>query len=197
MSGLENITKTIIDEANAQSKSILEAAQKQADEIIMNAKAQADEKQKAMLTDAETKAKQIRSAADSSIELSEKNELLKAKMQLINDTFDKTVELLVNMPSEDYFVAVKQLISANALNEQGLIVFNSNDLKRIPSGFMSMVESVLKSPAKLEISKEANDIIVGGCILKYGDIEINLGFDRIIEDKKEQLIDKVNAVLFP
>lgn len=195
MNGLENITKAIIDQAQNQADEIIANAKNQADRLGEKYKAEAEAQNDEIVALAEKKAKSIANAADSYCELDEKNQLLKAKMALINDMFDKAIERLCSLSTEDYFVALNKLICANALNENGELVLNSNDLKRMPSGFMSMVQSSIGGKS-LELCGEPNDSIIGGCILKYGDISMNLSFDKIINSEREMLTDKINKVLF-
>lgn len=196
MNGLDNITKAILDDANAQADKILDEARKNADEILKNAKAQAAELEKQINDDTEKRVKAIEMNAESAAAQNKRNELLKAKTKLIDSIFDKAIKALLELSDDDYFNALKSLIAQNAINGDGELILNSKDRARCPSGFMNMVGASVTGPKSLSLSSETNDKIIGGCILKYGDVEINLGFDRIIAAKREQLVDKVNSVLF-
>jgi V/A-type H+-transporting ATPase subunit E len=52
-----------------------------------------------------------------------------------------------------------------------------------------------KKNASLIIS-ENTVTIDGGFILKYGDVEENCSFDALFSSAKEELSDRVNAILF-
>lgn len=196
MNGLENITKAIIDEAQQKADGILEQAKKEAEQLIDDAKVQAQAQSKQILDGAEKKAASINESAQSYCELDKKNAILKAKNRLINTIFDDTVRLLCTLPDDEYFNCLLKMIGANALSGSGEIVLNAKDSARVPSGFKSMLDSKLQGKGSLVISDETDDSIKGGCILKYGNIEIDLRFDKVIAAQKEQLTDKINAVLF-
>lgn len=195
MNGLENITKAIADEAAAQAADILKQADEQCEKILKDAKLAAQAQVDEIDASTERKVNSIIESAQSFCALDKKNAQLKAKMQLINEVFGGAVKYLCTLPDDDYFSCLNRLIAANALPQNGLLILNSKDLGRLPSGFMSMVSSNITG-GELELCKQPNNNIIGGCILKYGDIEINLSFERIILSQREQLIDKVNHALF-
>ncbi|MEE1018054.1 MAG: V-type ATP synthase subunit E [Acutalibacteraceae bacterium] len=195
MNGLENITKAIADEAAAQAADILKQADEQCAKILDEAKLAAQAQVDEIDASTERKVISIMESAQSFCALDKKNAQLKAKMQLINEVFGGAVKYLCTLPDDDYFSCLNRLIAANALPQNGLLILNSKDLGRLPSGFMSMVSSNITG-GELELCKQPNNNIIGGCILKYGDIEINLSFERIILSQREQLIDKVNHALF-
>lgn len=195
MNGLENITKAIADEAAAQAADILKQADEQCAKILDEAKLAAQAQVDEIDASTERKVISIMESAQSFCALDKKNAQLKAKMQLINEVFGGAVKYLCTLPDDDYFGSLNRLIAANALPQNGLLILNSKDLGRLPSGFMSMVSSNI-TDGELELCKQPNNNIIGGCILKYGDIEINLSFERIILSQREQLIDKVNHALF-
>ena len=195
MNGLENITKAIADEAAAQAADILKQADEQCAKILDESKLAAQAQVDEIDASTERKVNSIIESAQSFCALDKKNAQLKAKMQLINEVFGGAVKYLCTLPDDDYFSCLNRLIAANALPQNGLLILNSKDLGRLPSGFMSMVSSNITG-GELELCKQPNNNIIGGCILKYGDIEINLSFERIILSQREQLIDKVNHALF-
>ena len=195
MNGLENITKAIADEAAAQAADILKQADEQCAKILDESKLAAQAQVDEIDASTERKVNSIIESAESFCALDKKNAQLKAKIQLINEVFGGAVKYLCTLPDDDYFSCLNRLIAANALPQNGLLILNSKDLGRLPSGFMSMVSSN-STGGELELCKQPNNNIIGGCILKYGDIEINLSFERIILSQREQLIDKVNHALF-
>ena len=195
MNGLENITKAIADEAEAQAQDIAKQADEQCDKILSEAKLAAQAEVDKINAAAEQKVNSIMQSAESFSTLDMKNAQLKAKMQLINEVFGGAVKYLCKLPDDEYFGCVNRLITENALPQSGKLILNSRDLARLPSGFMSMVSSNL-SGGELALENSPNDGIIGGCVLKYGDIEINLSFEQIILSQREQLVDKVNRALF-
>lgn len=196
MNGLENIKKAIIDEAQQKADEIIAKAKSEAQQVIDSAKSQADEHSQQILNDAEKKAAAIKESAESFCVLDKKNAVLKAKNQLIGTIFADTVQYLCTLPDDEYFNCLLKMIGENAIDGNGEIVLNSKDFARVPSGFKSMLDSKLQGKGTLAISDKTDDSIKGGCVLKYGNIEIDLRFDKVIAAQKEQLTDKINAVLF-
>ncbi|MBR6005282.1 MAG: hypothetical protein IK063_03535, partial [Clostridia bacterium] len=65
-----------------------------------------------------------------------------------------------------------------------------------PESFRSQaVAAAAEKGAELSFSGENADI-KNGFILRYGLIEINCSFDSVIDENREELKEKVNAILF-
>ena len=66
----------------------------------------------------------------------------------------------------------------------------------MPAGFKTQaVEAASSKGAELTFPDKTDDI-KNGFILRYGLIEINCSFDSIIDENREELKEKVNAILF-
>jgi V/A-type H+-transporting ATPase subunit E len=137
------------------------------------------------------------SRAQSSAMLQEKKLILEAKQQIITDIIASAKDHLLNLSDEEYFISIISMIKRYTLPEAGQILFSTKDNKRLPVQFEDFINSSLtdKMGAALTISKEARDIN-GGFILIYGDVEVNCSFDALFFAAKENLQDKVRALLF-
>lgn len=196
MNGIDNIIKAISDEAEARAQQIIDEANEQAREIIDRAKQTAIADAERLQQSAKAKIAAIGDSAESFAVQDRKSAVLRAKTALISEVFDRAVSQLVSLPEDEYFTVINRLIAENAATGDCVLLLNSKDKARMPRGFMSLAASSVGARGTIRLSDEADDRIIGGCILQYGDIEINLGFDRIIAAEKEALTDKVNAVLF-
>lgn len=196
MNGIDNIIKAISDEAEARAQQIIDEANEQAREIIDRAKQTAIADAERLQQSAKAKIAAIGDSAESFAVQDRKSAVLRAKTALISEVFDRAVSQLVSLPEDEYFTVINRLIAENAATGDCVLLLNSKDKTRMPRGFMSLAASSVGARGTIRLSDDADDRIIGGCILQYGDIEINLGFDRIIAAEKEALTDKVNAVLF-
>ena len=69
---------------------------------------------------------------------------------------------------------------------------NLKDLSRLPSDFKSQMK---QSGVDVSVSETPAEIS-GGFILKCGDIEENMDFSAILDDKRDEIEDLINRELF-
>lgn len=75
-------------------------------------------------------------------------------------------------------------------------IFQKNDLDRMPQGFEAVIEKAAVSKGgSLTLVKEPKNID-GGFILVYGGIEENCSFRALLAARRDELSDKVHAMLF-
>ena len=193
MSGLEKILSQIEYESNDRCRRIIEDANKKAQKIIENAQNEAQ----TILEDSEKetakKLDSIKQSAVSSAELSKSKILLKAKLEIIDDMLKKSLDEIKNLPAEEYFDIIKPLIIRNARNGNGVLRLSQKDLNRLPDGF---VDSLCSELGEKSVTLGESVDIDGGFLLVYGDIDINCSFDAIAMEKRDELKDSLNALLF-
>ncbi len=196
MTGLENIIKKIESDSNDKCGEIISEAQKKAEDIRARAIDEAQKSASNVLASAQEKAARINELADKRIAQNEKSELLKAKVNAIDSVIDSALSILNSLPDERYFAVLLKLISTHAQSGEGLIILNSRDLARLPEDFEEEAKKEgLNAGAELSVSDKAENI-KNGLLLKYGDIEINCTFDALIDEKRDELKEKVNSILF-
>lgn len=197
MTGLEKILKAIETDARANADAILSKANKEAEELIENARADAEKKCSEIAQKSETEVKAVLSRAKSAAMLQERQIILNAKQQMINNMIVNAKNTLINLSDEEYTEVVIRMVKKYAHREAGKIAFSEKDLKRLPKDFNLKLQNALtdKVGASLTLSEVASKID-GGFLLVYGDIEENCSFDAIFSAAKEELQDKVNTFLF-
>lgn len=197
MTGLEKILKAIETDARANADAILSKANKEAEELIENARADAEKKCSEIAQKSETEVKAVLSRAKSAAMLQERQIILNAKQQMINNMIVNAKNTLINLSDEEYTEVVIRMVKKYAHREAGKIAFSEKDLKRLPKDFNLKLQNALtdKVGASLTLSEVASKID-GGFLLIYGDIEENCSFDAIFSAAKEELQDKVNTFLF-
>lgn len=194
MAGLDNIIGRISQDSVQQCDSILAEARKQAAQIKEKAGSVSEKETGTVLAEAKKQAAAIVETAQSGSVLEGKNLLLADKVSIINDTIQEAQKKLCGLPAQEYFAAVYKLIGAYALDEQGTIVLSQKDLDRLPPDFQGRVDEAAGA-GKLTVSNEPRNI-GGGFILVYGDIELNCTFEALIEEKRDELKDTINQIIF-
>lgn len=196
MTGLEKITGQIQEEAKASAARRLEAAQKEADAILAEAK----EACAAMEADAEEKNAALKakydSRAKSSAEQQRRTALLRAKQEIIADVIDSAYKTLKEEDAKNYFLMMEKILKTYALADAGEVYFSKEDLARMPAGFEKKIEAAAKEKGGSLVLKKEPKAIADGFVLVYGGIEENCTLKALFDAKRDQLQDKVNAILF-
>lgn len=197
MTGLEKIIQTIEVDAKAAAEAIISQAKNDADAIMAAAKMQADNKCAEIVKKSEVDVKSVLSRAESGAALQEKKLILDAKQQTISDIIAKAKDKLLTLPDSGYFDVILEIIKKHAHKKAGKIIFSAADLKRMPKDYNNAINKCLSSipGASLTIADITAEL-EGGFILVYGDIEENCSFNALFSAAKDDLQDKVNALLF-
>ncbi|MCI9600876.1 MAG: hypothetical protein K2P43_01830 [Lachnospiraceae bacterium] len=196
MTGLEKITDQIQEEAKASAARRLEAAQKEADMILAEAKdacaameAEAAEKNAAMKVNYEGRVK-------SSAEQQRRTALLRAKQEIIADVIEEAYVTLKKKDAQSYFLTLEKILKTYALAEDGEICFSAEDLARMPADFEKKIKAAAKEKGGSLVLKKEPKAIADGFVLVYGGVEENCTLKALFDAKKDELQDKVNAILF-
>lgn len=188
MTGLENITNSIIADANAAAEKklseakmrISETESEYSAEIAHLEKLSEEKKQAAKKRAAENLESQKRSLArDKSLSL-----LQSVSSEIISEAKDK----IKSLPDAEYFDLLKEIYKNNAENGDAEILFCEKDKKRMPDGFINELCTI---GPKVVLS--ADNAPGEGFILRRGRVEQNCTIDAIFEDKKNELADIVAA----
>ncbi len=185
MTAKEKILDGIKAEAAAQAAEIISEAENSAKaqrlEFDAKAKAQADE----IIAEAEKKAGVIAANAESSAALLKRNAVLRVRSDVIGEILKKSAEKLNGYSDEEYFAFLLSLAAKNRLPKAGIMYLGKTDASRDTREFKQKL-----SELDITLSENFGDIN-GGFILKYDDILINCGFEALINEKRERLIDAI------
>ena len=216
MNNLDKIIEKILDEAKAESEVILTSANAAIEEINEQTLKGAE----AIV--AETKMRSEKEAsvaiqrAEGSALMKRREVLLRAKVELIERTFQLALEKLTTLPPEEYLELLANLI-ADAIRERlenvaemkslygkdedndycttFSVVFNEADKKAYSAEATKAAKAILKKRMAITVEKECADIC-GGVIVRYGDIETNCSLEAVIASAKEATEAKVAEMLF-
>ena len=196
MTGLEKITDQIQEEAKASAARRLEAAQKEADAVIAEAKdvcaameTETAEKIAAMKVNYEGRIK-------SSAEQQRRTALLRAKQEIIAEVIEEARLTLKKKDAQSYFLTLEKILKTYALAENGEIYFSAEDLARMPADFEKKIKTAVKEKGGSLVLKKEPKAIADGFVLVYGGVEENCTLKALFDAKKDELQDKVNAILF-
>ena len=196
MSGLDNIVKKIKSNSQEEIELIKKDAEGYRASVLAQAKKNTDKEIKDILDNSKREQAVYEEKVASSGEFKQRNALLKAKGEVIDEVIERALDELKNQDTDAYFDTVLNILKDNVQSNDGKICFSKADLDRMPSDFGAKVNEVAKEKdGSLEVDTEPADI-ADGFVLKYGDIEENCTFDAIFESKRDELRDLVNKNLF-
>ena len=176
-----------MQEANAQAENIIAEAEKEAFQrmTLLTEKA----KEEAALI------KQRYKAAES---MEDRKNMLKVRQECIDETFEVALQKLSDMPVDKYKLFMESIILETVKNEDGVIVFNERDKKRLGEDFISGLNQKLKAKglsAVLSLAKDSLDTS-GGFILRYGEMEVNCTLEIILDMQRPNMETEVAKILF-
>jgi V/A-type H+-transporting ATPase subunit E len=194
MTGLEKILSQIENEQDNRCRELTSEAQKKAQSIVDEANRQAQEIAKNKAEEMEAKLEIAKQAAESAAELAKSRILLETKLRLIDETLERSLEVIKALPKKEYFEILKELVLKNAQKGEGVLRLSQADVNRLPSNFVDSINNAFKRGYKIKLGDTAD--IDSGFILVYGDIDVNCSFEAIAASKRDELRDTLNSLLF-
>ncbi|MGB9594933.1 MAG: V-type ATP synthase subunit E [Candidatus Poribacteria bacterium] len=195
---LEKIIERIKQDAQAQIAEIKDKASKEADKILQNAKNEAESYKAQALERAKIQAQQRKQRLISSANLEFRKEILAEKQKAIDLAFQEAVNTLVQMKDDEYRQIIKKMLISSVQTGDEEIILSPRDKTRINENFVKEINKELVKLGKkgnLKISKN-NYNILGGFVLKKGNIEINNSFETLFKSFRDELEAEVSKVLF-
>lgn len=192
MNGLIQILAKIEEDSLLEVNKIKEDGKKQAEKIIADAVNSANAEAEIIAANADKKTSQMLENAKSGCDVLLKRAEVAAKSEVVAECIKSAAAQLKAMDDHKYFDAVKKLIlKYYHQNEQGKLLMNSKDIKRMPKSFLKDINKHLKKQnAELILAKNPADID-SGFVICYGGVEENCTFDSLIEEKKDEIKDKL------
>ena len=191
MNGSDRILSRIKSDCDASVRAIEEQARKDCDRITADAQHEADKQAAAIAAQAAQKHAQTDASAKSRAQLQKRNDLLKRRREEIDKTVEGLQQYFLDLNDCEYFEAVYRLAS-QLKGKSGEIFLNARDLERKPQNFEKRLSA---AGLNATVSQTPADII-GGFILKCGDVEENMEFAAIINAKRDEIEDLINRELF-
>ncbi|MBR1481592.1 MAG: V-type ATP synthase subunit E [Ruminococcus sp.] len=191
MNGGEMILNRIQADSDKAVAEIRRKAEEARAAVLADADRQAQALEKEIADKTEQQAKQLRLASKSRCELEMRNALLRQRRAEIDKTVSGLLDYLLTLPDNAYFDALYRL-AAQLKGKSGEVLLNQKDLQRKPQNFESKLR---EAGLDATVSGKPADIL-GGFVLKSGDIEENMDFSALINARRDQIEDLINRELF-
>ncbi|MCP1110988.1 V/A-type H+-transporting ATPase subunit E [Lachnospiraceae bacterium PM6-15] len=194
--GLEKVKEQILLEAKEVAEGKIKEAQREAQEIIDEAEAEAKKlSEEAQQKSADETAKyKERSHAASDME--RRTQILNAKQEMIASVFREALKRVDEMDAPEYSALLLRILKGHLKPEAGVLYFSEADLGRLTSEFTEAAKAeAISAGGSLEIGLEPKNI-KNGFVLAYGEIEENCTITALLDDKKDDLRDELNKLLF-
>lgn len=196
MTGLEEMKAAIEEESRLECGRIEQQAQAQLAKICEDARAAADARYQEILTSARRACENELQRAETGGVMETKRSLLQTRTELVHETIDMALRHLRALSDADYFSVLQTLALAYARQGEGELRLAQRDLERLPAGFAGALnEKLAKQGARVRIGAQPARMD-GGFLLIYGDIEVNCGFDALLDASIEEIRDAVSRELF-
>ena len=193
MNGLDSIIDAIMNEAEQQASENIKAAESEKAVMMSEAEEELASLEKERKAQLHKNSEMVIERAKASNEQYLKQQLMRTKMNFIDEVINSAREKIESMSAEEYFAAMEKLAVSNAHKADGIIAFGKNDLARMPKEFVENCNKKI-SGGTLKLDTNAADID-SGFIIRYGDVEENCSIDSIFRFKYDELCDIVNGFL--
>lgn len=196
MTGLEKILSEIETRAERRCAEAEARAEAVSDKILAEAKQKADAECAEILQKAEQQAELLRRADEAERRMQARKAELALKTAAISSVLSETTDILKQLPKKEYFDILKTLALQHCAAGEGEICFSAADTKRLPQSFISSLNTAASEKgAKLILGEPCN--IESGCVLRYGNIDINCSFEAVLAERQDEIRDALYALLFP
>lgn len=222
MNNLDKIIEKITEETKVRTSAIAEKAQAEADAIIAKAEEKARLEREAVMAATEKECDNIVFRAESAAAMRQREILLNAKVQKIEEIYTKAENSLYELNDAEYTRLLSRLI-AGAVSDRLRAVADLTALYgETESAETPVFEAILNTADKEKFGLAAVDgalallqesgadlgdvalslsdttaAIRGGVILRYGDIETNCSVKALIASAKTKVDADVVKTLFP
>lgn len=193
MSGLEKIISTIDSQAAASIDEINAQAQAKEQELLKKAEQEGDARYSTIVEDTKGRLAIQLSSAKTQAEARVKQAVLEGKVELLNDTLEKTLKTLHDMPNGEFEELVLSIARGNVTQKSGDIRFNEHCLNKLSADFINKLNDALGT--QLTLCANAQDT-ADGFVINSGLVEVNCTFEAIIEANRQELSDVVCEKLF-
>ena len=194
MKGIEKITARINADAEAANSAVREESAKRIAEIKAEYEKKAQEEAAAILRAGEKEAQQQASRVERNAQLEAKRAVLGVKQEMVSKAFELAKGKFAQMPQAKYVAYLSRQV-VSCCNGEAQLVLNAADKEKYGAQLEVLCNIMLKGKGTITVAEETADII-GGFILKQGDVEVNGTIDILLELIRGELAAQVAQVLF-
>lgn len=195
MSGIDNIIQKINEDNQAKIKKLQDDTAIQIEEINTLEDQKAQEKINKIEVETSKKIEEIEGNAKSAAEMEARKQLLGVRQEILNKAFNNAKEAMAKQSEAQKTEYVKKLVLANANGTEKIVANKSEGI--YTDALLSDLNSALKSAGKKDkLAYEFVNEPMQGFILRSGGMQIDLTYDSVIEQLKDQIDTEVSKILF-
>lgn len=199
MSGIEGLTRTLLDEARAQALRIKEEARAQSRAMIKKATKDQNDRLSQDMSRAMDEAEAVKNRKLIMAKLDARMILLEERRRLVDEVFDKALQRLVNTPPEELRKMIENAIADLDMPGDEVVVSMPPGRSGVMDG-MAMAEMQRNLAARGKswtIRLESGSTTVqSGFLLRVGKVEIDASFESQIRQLRSEIETDIMAILF-
>lgn len=186
--GLEEITNTIIAEAEKEAEKIRQDSEKKRHAIEEKGKEKASKAELDIKQKIESEGEKVIERAKLESNIEERNQLVEAKQKLVNKAFNQAKKNITQLDQSKHTEILTTLINGLPEVQDGKIIAAKGTIEQIRG-------ALEKSGRNFKIADEEFDAI-GGFIFKSPEIEVNNSYDELLKGLREDLEIEISQKLF-
>lgn len=198
MNGINKITTRIESDANKEAEEIMAESARECAGIKAKYDQLAQEEYlkviRSGVKDCELRVQRLASTAA----MEARKSILSLKQQMVASAFDRARELVVALPNDEYLNFLVKLTADAVRSGSEIILLNERDHKLYGKKLVKSANEMLKEKGlsgQLTLGDTLRPIM-GGLILKDGDIEVNCSVETLAELYRNELSSQVAEALF-
>jgi len=194
MNGIEKITERIASDAQREIEALRAEAGRQAGEITARYEAQAKRECEEILSRGRRNADERVERLASVAQLECRKLELAAKQEMLSKAYDRALELLLNMPEQEYVALLADLAVKASATGREAVILSQKDRARFGKQVVTQANQKL-GDGKLTLSQQTSPIR-GGLLLSDGDVEVNCSFETLVRLQRGELDQEIAKLLF-
>ncbi len=195
---IKDINNKIISDARIQAEKIITQAEDNANNIIKKGEKEANNVKNVISYKNTQEASLKKSKILTEANLKAKKTILLEKQNIIEDVFDKALEIILKLNDKEYHNFIKKLILDNIEIGDETIFIGSSDQRKISESFIEDINKELKSKGEKGVLKLSLSYlpIKGGVVIGYGKIRKNISLELLFKNVREESEMQISKILF-
>ncbi|MBQ1959077.1 MAG: V-type ATP synthase subunit E [Firmicutes bacterium] len=194
MKGIEKITARIAADAQQEIAAVKEAADSRIADIRAGYEKKAEEAYEEQLRAGLRDAEQYASRIERTAQLESKKEVLALRQEMVSEAFRLAEAKITAMDEQQYIAYLTRKACETGLKGEAQMVMSEKDKAAVGQKVADAVNAA-HPEVKLTLAEETKEML-GGFILRQGNVEINCTVDIMLELIRGEAAMEVAKVLF-
>ena len=194
MKGIEKITARIAADAQQEIAAVKEAADSRIREIRAGYEKKAEEAYEEQLRAGLRDAEQYASRIERTAQLESKKEVLALRQEMVSEAFRLAEAKIAAMDEQQYISYLARKACETGFKGEAQMIMSEKDKAAVGQKVADAVNAACPE-AKLTLADETKEML-GGFILRQGNVEMNCTVDIILELIRGEAAAEVAKVLF-